>query len=45
MEIALQETGASAIKHEIDYQNGEKPAWYTEKINPLGKVLQLLLLE
>ena len=40
VEIAIQETGAQVTKREFDYLNGDKPAWYTERINPLGKVCE-----
>ena len=38
VEIALREARAGFVKHEVDYSNGDKPEWYAEKINPLGKV-------
>ena len=38
VEIVLREAGVEFVKHEFDYSNGDKPEWYAEKINPLGKV-------
>ena len=38
VEIALREARVEFVKNEFDYSNGDKPDWYAEKINPLGKV-------
>ncbi|EJD05528.1 uncharacterized protein FOMMEDRAFT_165926 [Fomitiporia mediterranea MF3/22] len=36
VEIALIEAGAEFTRHEIDLQN--KPSWFTEQVNPVGKI-------
>lgn len=35
--FAFAEVGASPKEYHIDLAN--KPAWYTEKVNPTGKVI------
>lgn len=42
VELALIEAGAQYTVHTIDLEN--KPAYFLEKINPVGKVRDLLWL-
>ncbi|KAI0764703.1 hypothetical protein C8Q74DRAFT_1318335 [Fomes fomentarius] len=36
--IALEEAKLQVTKYEIDLRPGHKPAWFTQKVNPLGLV-------